>query len=291
MLVKILTPGDERALEAFLAPHADSSMILRSNVRSAGLVDRGEPYQATYAAAFEGDRIVAVAAHCWNGNLLLQAPAHLERVVRTATAESGRGILGLLGPWEQVEIARRALGLASAPAAKSASETLFALPLDELVVPEILRSGRVTCRRTTESDLARAAEWRVAFSVEALGLSDGPALRTEAHDGVRRAHEQGVSWVLLDSSTRELLSYSAFNSHLPDVVQIGGVWTPPALRSRGYARAVVAGSLLEAARAGVRRAVLFAEDPAAQRAYVALGFRIVGSYGLVLFHEVQPSAL
>jgi hypothetical protein len=31
--VRILNPEDEKALEAFLLDHADSSMILRSNVR------------------------------------------------------------------------------------------------------------------------------------------------------------------------------------------------------------------------------------------------------------------
>src|SRR5206468_11065013 len=71
---------------------------------------------------------------------------------------------------------------------------------------------------------------------------------------------------------------------LPEIVQIGGVWTPPELRGRGYGRAVVAGSLLAARERNVRRAVLFADprNTAAQRAYLALGFRIAGDYGLVL---------
>ena len=67
-------------------------------------------------------------------------------------------------------------------------------------------------------------------------------------------------------------------------MQIGGVWTPPEFRGRGYARGVVAGSLVVARKHGVQRAVLFA-DPAndtARRAYLYLGFRIVGDYGLVL---------
>src|SRR2546425_12835478 len=71
---------------------------------------------------------------------------------------------------------------------------------------------------------------------------------------------------------------------LPEIVQIGGVWTPPELRGRGYGRAVVAGSLLAARERNVRRAVLFADprNTAAQRAYLVLGFELVGDYGLVL---------
>src|SRR5439155_27320443 len=62
--LRTLQPGDEAALDAFLARHAESSMFLRSNARAAGLVDRGEPLQATYVAAIEGGAIVAVVAHC-----------------------------------------------------------------------------------------------------------------------------------------------------------------------------------------------------------------------------------
>ena len=80
------------------------------------------------------------------------------------------------------------------------------------------------------------------------------------------------------------MSYSVFNAMLADVVQIGGVWTPREFRGRGYARSVVAGSLLAARKQGVSRAVLFADptNEAARRAYLFLGFRIVGDYGLVL---------
>ena len=71
---KTLSLGDEPALERFLEPRATESMFLRSNARMAGLVDRGEPFQGTYVAAVEHGRVIAVAAHFWNGMLILQAP-------------------------------------------------------------------------------------------------------------------------------------------------------------------------------------------------------------------------
>ena len=67
-MVRVLHEGDRPALEQFLVTHADSSMFLLANSRKAGLVDSGLPFQATYAAAFEGARIVAVAAHSWSGS-------------------------------------------------------------------------------------------------------------------------------------------------------------------------------------------------------------------------------
>ena len=73
--MRVLTAADEPLLEEFLAWHRDSSMFLRSNLRRAGLTYEGRVGEATYAGAFRNGRIVGVAAHCWNGMLLLQAPS------------------------------------------------------------------------------------------------------------------------------------------------------------------------------------------------------------------------
>ena len=75
---------------------------------------------------------------------------------------------------------------------------------------------------------------------------------------------------------------AAANAALPDIVQLGGIYTPPAYRGRGYARASVAGSLMSARKRGVTRAVLFTSNPSAARSYEGVGFRRLGDYGLVL---------
>src|SRR6266545_4632910 len=98
-----LGPGDEAALERFLREHADSSMFLRSNARKAGLVDRGEPLQGTYVAACDdAGAIVAVAAHAWNGIVIVQGRVDLVcDVAREAVAASRRAVNGLSGPYAQ----------------------------------------------------------------------------------------------------------------------------------------------------------------------------------------------
>lgn len=87
------------------------------------------------------------------------------------------------------------------------------------------------------------------------------------------------------TSLGERVAYSAFNATVSEVVQIGGVWTPRALRGRGHGRSVVAGSLQYARDRGARMAVLFtAEDNLpAQRAYAGIGFEPIGNYGIVFF--------
>jgi len=282
--LRLLRAGDEAALDTFLARHADTSMFLRSNARSAGLTDRGQPMQATYVAALEGGLIAGVAAHCWNGMVLVQAPegGHAAAATLEAVRRSGRTVTGFSGPWDQVVAARAALGLAAAPAAKDSRDELYVLDLARLVVPPELASGALRCRHPAATELELLVDWRVRFAVEALGATDGPDLRQASADDVRLQHERGTDWLLLAGATP--VSYSVFNAMLADIVQIGGVWTPPERRGRGYARSVVAGSLLAARKQGIARAVLFADpaNEAARRAYLFLGFRIVGDYGLVL---------
>lgn len=258
-------------------------MFLRSNARAAGLAYRGAALQATYVAVFRGAEIVAVAAHCWNGMILVQAPERLNDVVRAAVAASGRPVTGLSGPADQVANARRALGLARIPVAKDGVERLYSLQLADLAVPPLLAAGEVACRHPVGHELDLLTRWRIAFSREALGLAWTAALDDDARTAIERHQHDGTQWVLLAGGTP--VAYSAFNARLPDAVQVGGVWTPPEHRRRGYGRAVVAGSLLEARAAGVARAVLFADDTAAQRAYLAIGFRPLGYYGLTLFRE------
>ena len=248
-----------------------------------GLVDHGAIYQAAYAAAFQDGAIVALANHCWNGNVLLEAPRELAAVTREAVRASGRAVTGILGPRAQVVAARSALGLDGASSYMDSAEDLFALALDHLRVPAPLASGAWRWRLPLESELPLLATWRHDYRHEALGEAAGERLLAKSHEEIHRHHGEGAHFVV--EVDGEPVSYAAYNGQTPTCVQIGGVWTPPLLRSRGYARAAVAGSLLAARERGVRRSVLFTEDDnhPAKAAYRALGYEHVGDYGMVMF--------
>lgn len=283
--LKTLSLGDEDHLRNFLAPYEASSMFLLANSRTAGLVDQRQALQGTYVAAIEAGQWCGVAAHFWNGMLVLQAPDPrvLETVARAAVLRSGRTLRGLAGPRVQVDDARTALGLAARETALDSREKLYDLTLEDLRVPEALASGRVLCRRPRPSELDLLAAWRTEFSIESLGLTDGDDLRAVSRTELLRQDADGSVWIAVEGERP--VSHTAFNARLPGIVQVGGVWTPPALRGRGYARCAVAGSLREARGEGAKRAVLFTaeENAPARAAYEALGFRVVGDYGLVIF--------
>ena len=279
MTIRLLGPGDETRLEAFLAAHADSSLFLRANLHRGGLADQGREFQGTYAAALEGGRITGVAAHYWNGVLIFQAPVAAVRLAHAAAAVTGRSIIGLVGPWTQVDEVRTGLGR-DRSVSTSSREALFALPLANLIVPAALAVGRVACRLATPRDLDLVTSWRIASEMELSGAQDTSQLRAEEARGAEMLVTCGDAF-LLEAGGR-VVSLCTHNARISDMVQIGSVWTPPELRGRGHARAVVAGAVVAA---GARRAVLFTGEGniPAQQAYRALGFERVGNYGVVRF--------
>jgi RimJ/RimL family protein N-acetyltransferase len=260
-------------------------MFLVGNMRLVGLSDRGRPYEGTYAAAFEGEDIVGVVAHYWNQNLIFQAPVHLDALWRAAVIASQRPIKGLIGPNEQVSTAKDALPIEDSDVQLDETEKLYHLNLDHLIEPDILRSGQVAGRRIEPRDLELVVDWRVGYSLETLGEVDSPQLRQHCRDSIERSLKEGHTWVLEDQG--EPVACTSFNTAIKEAVQVGGVWTPPELRRRGYGRAVVAVSLLDARSEGAEKAILFTGERniPAQKAYTALGFLHIGDYRILLLRS------
>jgi uncharacterized protein len=290
--IQILQPGDEAILEAFLVKYAASSMFLRSNLRAVGLENHGQPFQGKYTAAIEDGQIVAVAAHYWNGMIILQAPTHLESVVTSCLELEKRGIFGITGPANQVENACNILGLERKQFRIAEREIMFSLELCNLTVPIGLVTGHVECRFPILNELELLVEWSVAYQVETLGQIESQKLRDESHQTLERRQADKSHFCLVCGQTP--VAYCTFNARLPDIVQIGGVWTPTQLRGNGYGKSVVAGALIYARYSrrewlppsqGVTQAVLFTSpnNIPAQSAYRAIGFQPTGEeYGLFL---------
>jgi len=255
-------------------------MLMRGNLRQVGLGWSGKRYEAQYMLAWRETSVVGVVGHAWNGMLVVQADEAVAELARATLAWSGRPVAGFAGPLEQVVEARAALGLAGAKASLDSDEVLMSLPLDEMQVPSPLVDGRVRGRRALAADRDLLVKWRIGYTLETLGKVPGPEVDADAADVIDAALAQDRIWVLEDGDVR--VAMTSFNAMLPDCVQVGGVYTPPALRGRGYARAVVAASLFDQRGRGVRRAVLFTAGANAQAAYRAIGFVATGRFGLVL---------
>jgi ribosomal protein S18 acetylase RimI-like enzyme len=279
---RLLGKGDVETLELFLAGTPDTSMFLRSNLRESGIIDKGKPYQGTYVGAFDGTKLAGVAALYWNGNMLLQCDlADAVPLANEALAAAlPRPCAGLLGPRVLLEEVIALPPFSLRRARMASRQDLYGLDLADLRARASMLS-RV--RPATVKDRDTLVDWRHDYLCEIMGAVAGPPTRKRAKEEIARAIDEERAFVL--AMADNLLAYSGFNATLPDMVQVGGVYCPPAERGLGYARVATHGALLAARKRGVKRAILFtAEDNvAAKRCYEGLGFRRVGDYGIVIY--------
>lgn len=286
MTIRKLKEGDEQLLEKFLSGYTETSMFLRSNLHASGLSYKGENYQGEYLASFlETGDIEGVLAHYWNGNIMMQVPN--EKVLRELISAFKkmviRPIAGILGENSQAEIVMSGLNILNQKYAVNRSEGLYVLDLTSLSFPSKYTENNYDVIEAGGLEKSLLIEWLRAYDIEALGAVDNVDLDTHVENKVDRLIKDSNCWVLIINGRP--VSLSGFNASLPDIVQIGPVWTPPEYRNKGYGRTLVALTLLKARRQGVTKAILFTDNPAAVKAYEAIGFRKIGLYRLALLKK------
>ncbi|MCA0273399.1 MAG: GNAT family N-acetyltransferase [Proteobacteria bacterium] len=271
---------DEAAdIAAFLRGHVDQAMLPLANLTHHGMGSDGR-YEMRFWLMGQGAGITAAVGLSAMRMLLPVLPGlGAEALAPLKELLKGEDIAGINAPPEQAGALQTALGLSDNDAEHMADEPGFALDLADLILPD---DPALTLRPITETDLPLMIQWRAAYRGEVAGT---PPKRREA------AAREDIETYLARDSHRILerngipVATTGFNAELPEAVQIGGVYTPPELRSRGYARAAVALHLAEARQKGIRRAVLFAANDAAAKAYRAIGFQPHGRKALIFFRD------
>lgn len=284
---KKLILGEEHALETFLKHYPETSMFLRSNLRNSGIEYKSDtPYHGEYFAHHNslGD-IQGVLAHYWNGNIMMQCPdpSVLNDLVYYFKSHCTRSIGGILGEERQAKIVIDLLGINPPSFALNAIDGLYQLLLSKIVVPNKITSDyQLTKAKYCDPYILK--KWLTDYHVEALGADlSNPVSVESINNSISDAFNRDDLWTLDHNNIP--LSLCGFNASLPDIVQIGPVWTPVEYRNHGYARSVVALSLLEAKKKGIKQAILFTNNLAAERAYFSIGFKKVGEYRLAILKD------
>lgn len=287
MRVTRLGMDDYAQLEQFLRQHRETSLFILGNMNRVGLAQSDQAYHGDYWGLFQQEELSGVLVHYWNGNVMMQAPnpEHLTYLIHTFQKTVKRPIAGILGVVEQADQVITALGLHSAQFRLQRAEQLYALDLSQLIIPALAAELelKVVHPRAEYRELLQA--WLRAYELEALHAQAGAALE-------RRVAATVEVWlrsteIYLLEVNQQPVALSGFSVNLPDIVQVGPVWTPPSQRNRAYARYLVAQSLATAKERGVQTAILFTDTPAAIKAYTAIGFRLIGQYRLALLREPQ----
>ncbi len=286
MIIRLLTAADQFALDAFLAKSAASTMIMRSNLAQYGVGEGSHLYQGAYAALFEDHEIAAVAAHYGNGNMFFFAPKAAGELAAFLSQHTQRAVMGLIGPWADCITALDHLGLRERTIDQPPhQEILYDLNLADLRIPQQITDGSVGYRAATLDDAETLIGWRIDYELETIRYELTPEL--EARVRKMMLHTIGTQSWWVATFNNAPVAMSSFNATLENMVQVGGVHTPKAYRGKGYARVVVAGSLIDVRQKGVSTGILFTEitNTPAQKVYEALGFKRIGDYALLMMRQ------
>ncbi|HEV8036026.1 GNAT family N-acetyltransferase [Yoonia sp.] len=268
---------DRPAIEAFLTRYITTSMFPLSNLRRYGMAG-GHPRAMRFWLRWQAGALVDVLGVSEEGMVFPQCPTSPWGDVKVVLY--GHSVKGILGDAAQVAALRTVLGLSGDPGLDKA-EPLYALSLDDLVMPDLAGFRLVPLK---DAPRALVVGWRRAYLEEVLPMPGEDSAMTAVKDIVGYL-EADTHRVLYEGDTP--VAMTGFNAVLPEAVQIGGVYTPPALRARGYARRAVALHLAQAQAAGTKTASLFAASPQACKAYEAIGFRRTGDFRILIYQEPQ----
>jgi predicted GNAT family acetyltransferase len=226
----------------------------------------GPPYLATVA---DGERVVAAAIQTPPFRLILSEvddPAAIELIVGDVLDRALPGVLGPVGPTRAFVEAWTRLG---GPAATlQMSERSYRLTD---VRPARPVSGRVRVATATDRELVR--DWVEGFMREAFGDADADEIEATTDRWLAR---RGRTLYLWDDGGP--VSMTGVGGPTPHGIRIGPVYTPPHVRGRGYASALVAAVSQAELDAGRQFCFLFTDlgNPTSNHIYQAIGYEPVG---------------
>lgn len=288
MNIRLLKSKDTKALEEYLAPHKAECMFICSNLKAAGIDYKGADFEGEYFGYFDKHdghlkRLLGVIVHYWNGNVMMHAEGHdvLEKLILHLKKNISRPVAGILGPNIQAEHVIKKLGLSECSFGINSNEGLYEINLEALNELSMPSNMKVVSVQDVSKNIL--IEWMKSYDIEALGALNDETLEKQVQEHWNLRLQKNDSWVLLLNGTPVALS--AFNARLADMVQVGPVWTPPEYRNQGFARLLLAYTLQQEKLKGTKQAILFTDNPAAIKAYLAIGFKKIGNYRLALLEN------
>ena len=268
---------DREALVDFMFDHAPIMMFPLTNLTRYGL--GGDHPRAISAWVCKRDEAITdVLTISREGMVFPCSPTGQWQAA--AAILRGRAVKGFIGDGDQVTALREASAMTQR-AALDVIEPSYLLTVADMVMPAC---GGYRLRPLSAAPLDLMIAWRRDYDIETLHVDPAEAA-LQAEQQIRSFMAIDSHRVLFEGDTP--VSMTGFNAVLPEIVQVGGVYTPPALRNRGYARKALALHLQEVAVDGVTEAVLSAANPAAERAYAAIGFDRIGDFALVVYDTPQ----
>lgn len=203
-------------------------------------------------------------------NLLLAKPTDPQAIPALAAAVAAAGVqpAGINGGSEEaMAFAAEWLALTGIPA-----ETHLRMRLHRLDAVAPLPAAAGGMRQATAADRPLLHEWLRAFAAEA-GTQDDPE---QLERGLTARLAQPLGMALWEDSGR-VVCMAGSGPAPPSAARVGPVYTPPELRSRGYATALVAELTRRLLEGGCEYCMLYTDlaNPTSNAIYARIGYRPV----------------
>ena len=279
-MIRQAVPGDEAALRAFLEPRAITSLYLLANLERFGLEPTDHKNATTYFANWHDDHVTGVIGVTQAGYGLVQAPDHASDL---ASCLAERPLLGVLGLPDHVAAVLGALHLTTVEFIAHDDEPLCAMELRDLPPPD---HG---LRQPTEADRDLLTMWIADFLLVTRQCPTLDAALAGAISRVDAAINEGDVWLWCPEGVP--LGSVGINARAGNLVHVGAVYVPPEHRCKGIAEAMIRALVRQCGQDGAHKAVLFANSPSAERAYVRAGFARIGRFRIALFAQPEKGCL
>ncbi len=279
-MIQDVTDSDLERVRAYLEAHMDSSLFLLSNLATLGPRLGEHPNSGNYRCVVEQETIVAVFSLTRRGNLLVQGAGRAdlaEQILRACDAEP-IGVTGVIGDWGTAEaLWRLVCADPSFEPTLSQKDLLFTLPLTSSVIEA----------HTADARLLSVDDFELWEPLNAAYLAELRIPMELSHDRRRAEFESGARaarwWGAFDGD--RLVAIAGLNAVYARLGQVGGVYSRPEERCKGYGSAVMRQLIADCrTRHRFERLALFTghDRLAARRLYESLGFQPGGTFGLLL---------
>jgi predicted GNAT family acetyltransferase len=277
--VEAVDHRSEQEMFIFLKAHENSTLFLLGNYENYGATLTEAPYSGNFKLIRSKGRVIGVFCLSRSGNLLIEATEKkaIFDLVLEACLQEPMPLKGVVGNWN------------------------FCAPFwDYLKAKKIIGKEVFTSKEILYSVDLGKQEFPPQPHVRLLKDSDYVQWKQLHHDYLAEEHfpdgftDKQLFDLFLDKVKRKiewgyfvdnrLVSIAALNAKALDLGQVGGVYTSPSYRQKGYSKSVMQQLLLDCKQLhGIRKLIIFTGETngPAQRLYTSLGVSQVGHFALL----------
>ncbi len=263
----------------FLKQHENYTLFLLGNFENYGFNLSQAPYSGNFKLIRSHDEIVGVFSLTKKGSLLIETTARdsiFEMVLKSCLEES-ISLTGLVGNWEFCNPFWNFLKNKKVIQTEifNSKEILYSVDLSN-----VSSLPQPNVRLLTEADYLQWKPLRLDYLIEEgvpNDLSD-----EQLFDIYLDKVSKKIIWGFFLQD--KLVSIADLNAKALDLGQVGGVYTTPSFRKKGYSKSVMQQLLLDAKKLhSIRKLIIFTGEKnfAAQKLYNALGVQHIGYFSLL----------